>query len=90
MKLNPPLRRKGVEVTTINEVASTIHFVVHAKATPSDAHTMEFLAHVTSRVNEMMKYLEMEGYIDLKKNWLTHKGIILHPPGDDSSIYQPA
>ena len=87
MKLTPPLRRKGVEVTSINEGAHTVSCIVHVRASAKDVHTMEFTHHVSTRVQDMMRYLEMEGYINLKDGkWLTHRSVVLHPPGGSDNL----
>ena len=88
MKLNPPIRRGGIEVTTINEVARTVHFIVHVMATPEDAQTLEFKATLSRRTIAMVRYLETEGFIVPKQKWITHMGVVLHPP--DETNFQTA
>lgn len=79
MIFNPPLTRNGVEVTSINESLRTIHFVVHVTGTVADVQAMEGRANISSAVRDMVRYLEMEGYINPKQNWLTHMGVMVHP-----------
>jgi len=80
MVFNPPLRRNGVEVASINETLHTIHFIVHVVGANAitDVQTMEGRAHISSAVRDMVRYLEMEGYIKPKQNWLTHMGVMIH------------
>ncbi len=90
VKFDPPIKRNGVEVTSINRDLHTIHFVLHVSATTADVQTLEMRAQLTGRVRDMVHYLEHEGFINTKENWLTHMGVILHPPGDSGSIYKTA
>ncbi len=89
MIFNPTLRRKGVEVASINEGLHTINFVVHVNAPLEVVQTLEYKAHISKRVREMVRYLELEGYIGPKQTWLTHMGVIIHPPQDGNEQYEP-
>ena len=79
MVFNPPLCRNGVEVVSINEALHTIHLIVHVAGTVSDVMEDNGRAHISSAIRNMVHYLEMEGYIGPKQNWLTHMGVMIHP-----------
>ena len=81
MIFNPPLKRRGVEITSINEELHTIHFFVHVQGTVEDLATVEFGEKIHEEVSDAVRYLEFEGYIQKPlENWLTYVAAILHNP----------
>lgn len=81
MILNPPLRIGSVEVTSVNAQVHSIHLMVHIKATPADAQTLQTQVWISEQIRNACKYLVSEGYITGDINsWLTHIAAVLHNP----------
>ncbi len=80
MKLDPPLRRGPVEVTSINEELHTIHCLIHIVGTPEDITTMEGQALISQHIRKTFDYLATEAFINPTQHYLTHIGAILHIP----------
>lgn len=79
MIFNPPIKRNGVEVISVHEDTSTINFVVHTVGTPVQAKSEFGNARISAAIRDAMLYLEMEGFIQKGRNWLTHSGVMFHP-----------
>lgn len=77
---NPPIRRNGVECTAIALGERELKFVFHFTGTLEDLNTMEGIAKRTSMRHDMVRYLELEGYIPPNQNWKIAQALILHKP----------
>ena len=77
-KFEPPLQHGDVMVTSIYPEIRRIHFIVYIS---HDEHAQivggQLPGGVTEKVNTMVHYLELEGYIPPQQNWLTNIGAIV-------------
>lgn len=75
---NPPLRRNGVEVTSIDEDANTISIVVYLKGvSPLQVLTPEFNDIIQAKADDTINYLQVEGYVEKSRGWRRSTGVIL-------------
>ena len=81
MILNPPLRRNGVEVTALDKTTHVINSVVFIEAySPLQVKTPEIQSLIKRKLNDMVVYLTMEGYIDQNENWFIKSGVVIQSP----------
>ena len=81
MTLNPPLRHDGIEVTSINPDGRSLSLVIYVKAhSPMQVHTPEVQQDIRVKVNHIVHYLELEGYIPKDANWVVNAGLVLITP----------
>jgi len=69
-----------VECTAISLGERQLKFVFHFVGTLGDLNTMEGMARRSSMRNDMVRYLELEGYIPPKQNWHIVQAVIFHKP----------
>jgi hypothetical protein len=81
MTLNPPLRHNDVEVTSFDPQQHIIHAVVYVKAfSPLQVNTPEMVSIIQQKINNVIRYMEMEGYIIYKGLWAIQAGIVVSTP----------
>ena len=69
-----------VEITSINKALKSIHITLHLTGDLSTIDPAELQGEMMPYVNNAMKYLISEGFINIDdtNGWLTHVGTILH------------
>ena len=78
MTLNPPLRLNGVEVTSIHATAHTLHCVVFMEGCiPIHIKTPEMQETIQHRIDNTVRYMEVEGFIPMGEQWLIHSGVVM-------------
>jgi hypothetical protein len=81
MTFNPPIRHTGIEVTSVNEAARTIHMIVYIFAhSPLEVQTPTAIQMIDKTCKYMVKYMEDEAFIKPGIPWLMHTGAVVIPP----------
>ena len=77
-KFDPPLQHGDVLVTSIYPEIRRIHIIVYISH-DEQAQIVggKLPEEVTEKVNVMVHYLELEGYIPAHQNWLTNIGAVI-------------
>lgn len=85
MKLNPPLKRNGVDVIDINLTGSSLKCIVHVASNDHNFSVHESKAAIDCSIQETLDYLDKEGFIPSVHGWHAQATVVVHPSGGEDN-----